>query len=217
MNLGVINKSSLFILKKYGPKKEDKIMDSNIILLNGRCSNTPKISNGENPSVRFSLAVNRQGENAGADFVPCVAFKKVADYIIRMINAGLFHSGSSATIVGSFRTGSYDKPDGNKVYTYECLINNITIYEPLKDNSQQNAPQQNPNNVSSQGAFSGGFSQGNQSNQYQQQAPNSNQSAPFTNNVPTQQPTNNSFGPFGQQNESPFPYGNIGEGLPWAK
>lgn len=69
---------------------------------------------------RFTVAVNRRFKNAegnyDADFVPCIAFRKTAEFISKN-----FSKGACIGIVGSIQTGSYEK-DGQRVFTTEIMV-----------------------------------------------------------------------------------------------
>ena len=72
---------------------------------------------------RFILAVQRTFKNAegkyDADFIPCVAWRKTADFVEKY-----FSKGSKIGITGSIRTGSYEK-EGVRHYTTEVNVDNV--------------------------------------------------------------------------------------------
>lgn len=84
------------------------------------------------PYVRFTLAVNRNYTNQNgerdADFISCIAWRKTAELINQY-----FNKGSEIGISGRIQTGSYDKPDGNKVYTTDVIAEEITFIGKKKD------------------------------------------------------------------------------------
>ena len=90
----------------------------NSVLLIGRMAVTPELkrTNSGTPVTRFTLAVDREGKNKGADFISCVAWEKDAENICRYIEKG-----RQIAIRGRIQTGSYDK-DGQKVYTTDVVI-----------------------------------------------------------------------------------------------
>lgn len=69
---------------------------------------------------RFTIAVNRRFKNSegnyDADFIPCTAFRKTAEFISKN-----FSKGACIGIVGSIQTGSYEK-DGQRVFTTEIMV-----------------------------------------------------------------------------------------------
>lgn len=104
-------------------------------ILIGRLTRDPDIrttSNGEK-TARFTLAVDRGGQNAGADFISCVAFKKTAELIEQYITKG-----TRIGVEGRINTGSYTKQDGTKVYTTDVLVDRIEFLESKKDETARN-------------------------------------------------------------------------------
>lgn len=73
--------------------------------------------------VRNSLALDRRGENAGADFVNVVAFGKTADFISKY-----FNKGSKIAVWGHINTGKYEK-DGRTIYTTDVIIDECEFAE----------------------------------------------------------------------------------------
>lgn len=91
----------------------------NNCILMGRLTKDPeKKEVKEGLSVaRYTLAVDRQGKEAGAAFIPCVAFGKTAEFANKY-----FHKGMRVLVKGHIQTGSYTNKEGNKVYTTELAI-----------------------------------------------------------------------------------------------
>lgn len=112
----------------------------NVVSLIGRLTKdvearVAQTQNGENMTIsRFSLAVDRKGKDAGADFINCVAFGKNGEFAEKYLAKGI-----KIGIVGEIRTGSYDGKDGKKVYTTDVIVNSYTFCESRKD-----APQKTP-------------------------------------------------------------------------
>ncbi len=83
--------------------------------------------------TRFNLAVNRNFTNSDgereADFISCVAWRKTAELINKH-----FSKGSEIGISGRIQTGSYEDKDGNKRYTTDVIIEEITFIGSKKDN-----------------------------------------------------------------------------------
>ena len=72
--------------------------------------------NGEAMKMaRFSIACQRKGKNAGADFISCVAYGKNAEFCERWM-----HKASGVEIRGHIQTGSYEGKNG-KVYTTDVI------------------------------------------------------------------------------------------------
>ena len=95
----------------------------NKVILMGRLTRDPEVrySQGENATAvaRFTLAVDRRfrRDDAGTDFIGCVAFGKNAEFIEKY-----FRQGTKALITGRIQTGSYTNKDGQKVYTTDVVV-----------------------------------------------------------------------------------------------
>ena len=103
----------------------------NIVVLMGRLTRDPEVryTAGENPLAiaRYTLAVDRRFRRDGeqtADFIPCVAFGRAAEFAEKY-----FHQGIRITVSGRIQTGSYTNKEGNKVYTTEVIVDNQEFAE----------------------------------------------------------------------------------------
>ena len=96
----------------------------NKVILMGRLTRDPDIrySAGEGGTsvARYTLAVdrrfNRNGE-ATADFLPCVAFGRSAEFAEKYLRQGL-----KIVVTGRIQTGSYTNREGQKVYTTDIIV-----------------------------------------------------------------------------------------------
>ena len=77
--------------------------------------------------AKFTLAVDRIGKEE-ADFIQCTAFKKTAELIERYVKKG-----TKIALEGRWQTGSYTNKDGQKVYTNDCIIDQIEFCESKKE------------------------------------------------------------------------------------
>lgn len=96
----------------------------NKVVLMGRLTRDPEVrhSTGENATAvaRMTIAVERRYKREGepnADFIPCVAFGRSAEFIEKY-----FRQGMRVCISGHIQTGSYTNKDGVKVYTTEVVV-----------------------------------------------------------------------------------------------
>ncbi len=105
----------------------------NKVILMGRLTREPEVrvaGNGSDGLViaRFTLAVDRrrtsQDGQREADFISCVAFGRVAEFVQRYL-----HTGTKIAVNGRIQTGSYVKQDGQKVYTTEVVADEIEFAE----------------------------------------------------------------------------------------
>lgn len=104
----------------------------NKVILMGRLTRDPEIrySSGQNSIAvgRFNLAVDRrfkkEGEEQQADFISCVAFGKIAEFLEKYTRQG-----TKLVIEGRIQTGSYTNRDGIKVYTTDIVVENAEFAE----------------------------------------------------------------------------------------
>lgn len=78
----------------------------------------------EGVSAKITLAVDRRGKDAGADFIPCTAFGKTAEFVEKYVTKG-----TKLIVIGRYTTSSYDDKDGNKRYTTEITVDQIEFAE----------------------------------------------------------------------------------------
>lgn len=87
---------------------------------------------GENMKMaRFTIACQRKGKNAGADFIGCVAYGKTAEVIERY-----FKKGKGIEVRGHIQTGSYEK-NGQKVYTTDIAVEEIEFPKVTRAEQEQ--------------------------------------------------------------------------------
>lgn len=123
----------------------------NSVQLTGRLVRDPDVryTNGGSSIARFTLAVNRRFKTENgpdADFIPCVAFGKTAEFIEKY-----FSKGQKMDMNGRIQTGSYDNQDGQRVYTTDIVVENVEFGES-KGNSSAATPDSN-----SEQSYSDGF------------------------------------------------------------
>ena len=92
--------------------------------------------NGESMKMaRFSIACQRKGKNAGADFIGCVAYGKNAETLQKW-----FGKGKGIEIKGHIQTGSYDK-NGSKIYTTDVIVDELEFPKVRKGEEQIEQPE----------------------------------------------------------------------------
>lgn len=108
----------------------------NTCILIGRLTKDPEIrySNNDNNTciARYTLAVDRRGKDAGADFINCTAFGRSGEFAERFL-----HKGTKIAVTGHIQTGSYTKQDGTKVYTTEVIVDQHEFVEPKQVSPNQ--------------------------------------------------------------------------------
>ena len=94
------------------------------MILMGRLCADPEVRYSQNENqtavARYRLAVDRRFKREGdqtADFIPCVAFGKAAQFAEYDL-----HRGTKIIITGRIQTGSYTNKDGQKIYTTDVVV-----------------------------------------------------------------------------------------------
>lgn len=126
----------------------------NKVILIGRLTRDPEVryAQGNNGTAiaRYTLAVDRRfGKKEGeqnADFIPCVAFGKSAEFAEKYL-----HQGVKIAVCGRIQTGSYTNRDGNKVFTFDVIVEEQEFAESKAAGSGNN-------NGYQKGAGNDGFS-----------------------------------------------------------
>ena len=111
----------------------------NKIILIGRLTRDPEIrysTNDNNTAIaRYTLAVNRPFRKNGeqqADFLPCIAFGKTAEFAEKYLAKGM-----RVAVEGRIQTGSYTNQEGQKIYTTDVVVERQEFLEKRADNGQQ--------------------------------------------------------------------------------
>lgn len=120
-------------------------LNLNKVVLCGRITATPELrvtQSGLNVTS-FSLAVNRkgkQGEEASADFIPCVAWRGTAEFICKY-----FVKGSALCVIGEIQTRKWQDQRGETRYATEVVVNEALFAEAKnRGTNGQNAEQPAP-------------------------------------------------------------------------
>lgn len=107
----------------------------NRTVLCGRIVRDPEVRDGATKVVRYTLAVERRIKKDGeptADFINCVAFGKSADFIEKYCKKG-----TKLIVSGRIQTGSYTNKEGNRVNTFDIIVDEQEFAE-----SKASAPTQ---------------------------------------------------------------------------
>lgn len=108
----------------------------NVVILMGRLVRDPDVKytgDGAMAIARFTLAVDRRKKDE-ADFINCVAFGKTAEFIEEYITKG-----TKVVVEGRWQTGSYDNKEGKKVYTNDCVVEQVNFAESKKQSDEPEA------------------------------------------------------------------------------
>ena len=104
----------------------------NSVNLTGRLTKDPEYHETDSGMqiCRFQIAVDRitkQGEEKKADFPRIVTFGKLAETCNKYISKG-----KMVGISGHLQTGSYEKEDGQKVYTTDVIADRVDFLSPMQ-------------------------------------------------------------------------------------
>lgn len=93
----------------------------NSVILIGRLTKKPELeyTAGNTPVTKFSIAVDRNKKDAGADFIRITIFGKQAESTCRYMDKG-----RQIAISGRIQTGSYEK-DGRTFYTTDIVADHV--------------------------------------------------------------------------------------------
>ena len=110
----------------------------NKVILMGRLTRDPEVRwNSESAVARFTLAVDRKYKNDnedGADFISCVAFGRIAEFVEKYFTKGL-----KIAITGRIHTGSYINKDGQRIYTTDVVVEESEFAESKSSGNQTNS------------------------------------------------------------------------------
>lgn len=117
----------------------------NSVILKGRLTKDPDVryTQGQEQMAiaRYTLAVNRRGKDAGADFINCVCFSKSAEFAEKYLKKG-----QEILVQGRIQTGSYQNKDGQKVYVTDVVVESHEFCGTKAD-APQAQPQKTPEYV----------------------------------------------------------------------
>ena len=137
-------KVSLTIVPESGTKKltqrrdGEKEASMNKVVLVGRLTKDPETryagSEEKSAVARYTLAVERKVKKENepaADFIPCVAFQKQAEFA-----ANYFRQGMRIAVSGRIQTGSYVNREGIRIYTTDVIIEEQEFAESRQEQEQ---------------------------------------------------------------------------------
>lgn len=98
----------------------------NKVIIKGNLTRDPEIKQTQSniPMARFTVGVRRETKNKDgsydSDFINCVAYHNNAELLERY-----FTKGNAILILGHLQTGSYEKENGQRVYTTDVVVERI--------------------------------------------------------------------------------------------
>ena len=106
----------------------------NHVAIIGRLTREVDFRQGEHPVAKITVAVDRKYDKDKADFIPCTAFGKTAEFIQKY-----FTKGSKIVIEGRWQTGSYENKEGQKIYTNDCIVESVEFGESKRQDKAEKA------------------------------------------------------------------------------
>ena len=110
----------------------------NKLVITGRLTRDPEVKAiGENNMVaKFTVAVNRNYKdkdgNRPADFIPCEAFGKTAEFISNYVTKGRL-----VEVDGEMRVDQYQNEEGeNRTFT-KCHVNSLNVLDSAKTANEE--------------------------------------------------------------------------------
>ena len=109
----------------------------NKVILMGRLVRDPESRHTQDQMcvAKFTLAIDRRGKDKEADFISCTAFGKTAEFVDKYIKKG-----TKVALEGRWQTGSYTNKEGTKIYTNDCIVDQIEFAESKKSDDAPSAP-----------------------------------------------------------------------------
>ena len=94
----------------------------NKVILVGRLAQEPEVRYTQSGKAvaSFNLAVNRYGQKDSADFIPIVAWEKLAEVIGNNLKKG-----SQVLVEGRMQVRSYETQDGQKRRATEVIVQTV--------------------------------------------------------------------------------------------
>ena len=103
----------------------------NQINICGRLTRDPEMRSTSGTTIaRYTVAVDRKFKQDGkpdADFFNCIAFGKSAEFAEKY-----FRQGTKIIVSGRMEQDNYTDKNGNKVYTWQLLVNDQEFAESKK-------------------------------------------------------------------------------------
>lgn len=121
----------------------------NNVILRGRLTKEPELQNNNGIEyLNFSLAVRKKFKNQNneylSDFINITAYREIAKLIAKWS-----HKGDELEIIGSIRSGSYEK-NGKRIYTQSIIANEIEFVQrskPKEEPKPKPEPKENIDNI----------------------------------------------------------------------
>ena len=113
-------------------------MALNRITIQGRLTKDVELryTRNEKPVASFTLAVDRDGRDAGTDFIDCVAWNGTATFV-----DSYFSKGDACIVSGRLQMRNWEDKHGNKRVSPEVMAENVYFCGGKKNSTQaENRP-----------------------------------------------------------------------------
>ena len=100
-----------------------------VILIGRMVKKAEYKDNGELKVARFSLAVDKRNKDKTCDFIDCVAFDKLAEFVFNY-----FDKGNRLALTGRISQSKYTTQNGENRYKFEIVADDIEFVENKGDN-----------------------------------------------------------------------------------
>ena len=119
----------------------------NKAILVGRLAQDPEVRYTQSGKAvaSFNLAVNRYGQKESADFIPIVAWEKLAEIIGNNLKKG-----SQVLIEGRMQVRSYETQDGQKRRVTEVIVQNVEFLGSKKSDNDGSSSNVSPESFGSE-------------------------------------------------------------------
>ena len=119
----------------------------NKAILVGRLAQDPEVRYTQSGKAvaSFNLAVNRYGQKESADFIPIVAWEKLAEVIGNNLKKG-----SQVLIEGRMQVRSYETQDGQKRRATEVIVQNVEFLGSKKSDNDGSSSDVGPESFGSE-------------------------------------------------------------------
>lgn len=109
-------------------------MAHNTISISGRLTKDVELryTTTDKPVATFTLAVDRDGKDAGCDFINCVAWQNTALFVDKY-----FRKGSGAIVTGRLQMRNYEDKNGNKRTAAEVIANSVYFAGDKKEDNEK--------------------------------------------------------------------------------
>lgn len=122
----------------------------NKVILHGRLARDIelKTTTSGKSVAQVSIAVNRRGKDAGADFIPLVIWGQMAETMNRYLGKG-----REVLVEGRMQVRSYDDKNGNKRYVTEVVVESFDFCGSSNNSGRDSAPPPDDDGSQSNGSY----------------------------------------------------------------